>query len=159
MSPWSRERVEARLSPAAVTLRRLARGRELNRYRYEVEAVGNAHDWRPPLALMQAKIEALGWRKADLEIVLSSHYTRFAVMPWVANITERDAAAYAAHQFRSVYGSSADAWTVCLGPVKPPHPRVAAAAEQFLNGLEAKLRYLESDLAKLRSSQRSSPER
>jgi hypothetical protein len=139
VSLWSRERIEVRLSPTAVTLRRLARGprqRELNRYRYEVDAVDNPRDWRPALALLQARIEALAWRKADLEIVLSSHFTRFAVLPWTANITERDAAAYALYQFRSVYGDSADGWTVSLSVARPPRPRVAAAAEQTLiNGL------------------------
>lgn len=135
MSLWSRERVEVRLSPTAVTLRRLAHGprpRELNRYTYEMDAVESPRDWRPALALAQARIEALAWRKADLDVVLSGHFTRFAMLPWAANITECDAAAYALHQFRSVYGDSADGWIVSVGVARPQCPRVAAAAEQTL---------------------------
>lgn len=135
MSLWSRERIEVRLSPHAVTLRRLARGvraRELNRYRFEVGTARRAYDWQPALAVLTSKIETLAWRKADLEVVLSGHLTRFMVMPWTANMSEPDAGAYARHQFNSVYGSHADAWSVCLSPAHPQRPRVAAATERAL---------------------------
>ena len=82
--------------------------------------------------LAQVRIEALTWRKADLDVVLSGHFTRFAVLPWTTNITERDAAAYALHQFRAVYGDSANGWAVSVGVARPQCPRVAAAAEQTL---------------------------
>lgn len=135
MSPWSRERIEVRLSPQAVALRRLSRGaggRELNRYCFEVGVADGAHDWKPALAMLISKISSLAWRKADLHVVLSGHLTRFVVMPWTENVTEKDAGAYARHQFHSIYGSNADAWTVCLSRALPRRPRVAAAAERAL---------------------------
>ena len=135
MSLWSRERIEVRLSPHSVALRRLARGaraRELGRYQFGVGAVDGTHDWKPALTLLNSKFEALAWRKVDLEIVLSGHYTRLMLMPWTADVSERDAAAYARHQFDAVYGSNAAAWNICLGVAHPRRPRIMAAAERSL---------------------------
>ncbi len=135
MSPWSRERIEVRLSPQAVALRRLARGargRELHRHRFDVGVTASLQDWQPALAVLISKITSLAWRKADLHVVLSGHLTRFVVMPWAENVTEKDAGAYARHQFHSIYGANADAWAICLGRAYPRRPRVAAAAERAL---------------------------
>jgi hypothetical protein len=135
VSLWSRERVEVRLSPHAIALRRVAggrRARELGRYEFGVGAVEAAHDWKPALAMLNARFEALAWRKADLDIVLSGHFTRLMLMPWTANVSEQDAAAYARHQFNAIYGSHADAWSVSLGVAHPHRPRVAAATERAL---------------------------
>jgi hypothetical protein len=136
-----RERLEARLAPSSVVLRRLSRGarpRELTRYDYEVSAGENTRDWQPAVALAHLKIRALGWRSMDLDIVLTGDFTRLAVLPWTAAITERDAAAYALHQFRSIYGDSVDDWTLSLGVARPGCPRVAAAVDRALiEGLRA----------------------
>jgi hypothetical protein len=132
VSLWSRERIEVRLAPHAIALRRLSRGtrvRELGSYHFEVEAVNGTHDWKPALAMLNSRFEALAWRKADLDVVLSGHFTRLMLMPWTANVSEQDAAAYARHQFNVIYGSNADAWSVCLGVAHPRRPRVAAAIE------------------------------
>jgi hypothetical protein len=118
-----------------VALRRLGRGaraRELGRYQFGVGAVDGTHDWKPALTLLNSKFEALAWRKADLEIVLSGHYTRLMLMPWTADVSEQDAAAYARHQFDAVYGSDAAAWNICLGVAHPRRPRIMAAAERSL---------------------------
>jgi hypothetical protein len=132
VSPWSRETIEARWSPHAVALRRSSRGRELNRYRYEVDAVEDACDWRPAFAVLKSKIESLAWRKADLHVVLPGQWTKLVLMPWTANVSEQDALAYARHQFHSIYDVAADAWEICLGVAQPRRPRVAAAVERAL---------------------------
>jgi hypothetical protein len=135
VSLWLRERVEARLSPSSVILRRFARGgrpRELARYSYDLSAGENMRDWRPAVALAHSKIQSLGWRKMDLDIVLAGDFTRLAMLPWTAAVTERDAAAYALHQFRSIYGDTVDGWIVSLGIARPRCPRVAAAVERAL---------------------------
>jgi hypothetical protein len=142
------------LSPQVLTLRRLSRGpraRELNRYRFDVDAADGAHDWKPALATLKSKVETLAWRKSDLHVVLSGHLTRFVVMPWTENITEQDAGAYARHQFHAIYGSSADAWAVCLGRAFPRMPRVAAATERALvDDLSAQAAALDLRLRSLR---------
>jgi hypothetical protein len=123
------------LSPHTVAVRRLTRGarrRALTSHRYDVDSTNGTRDWRPALAVLISKIETLAWRKADLDVVLSSHLARFVLMPWTADVSEVDAAAYARHQFNAIYGSAADAWTVCMGVAHPRRPRVAAATERAL---------------------------
>jgi hypothetical protein len=108
------------------------RPRELGNCRFEVSVADGAYDWKPALAMLVSKIEELAWRNADLDVVLSSHLTRFLVMPWISKMSEQDAGAYARHEFHSIYGDGADAWAVCLGRACPPRPRVAAAAARAL---------------------------
>jgi hypothetical protein len=116
-------------------VRRLTRGarrRALTSHRYDVDSTNGTRDWRPALAELISKIDSLAWRKADVDVVLSGHLVRFVVMPWTADVSEQDAAAYARHQFNSIYGSAAGAWAVRMGVAHPRRPRVAAATERAL---------------------------
>lgn len=130
-----RERIEVCLAAEAVTLRRFSRGvrsREMICHRYEVAGSAGAQNWRAAVALLTERFAALAWNNCDVDVVLSSQFARFVVLPWTAGMSESDMLAYAVHAFRSTYGAVADSWAISLGTARPQVPRVAAATERVL---------------------------
>ena len=68
-----------------------------------------------------------------LRVVLSSHYVRYAVLPWSAALrTEEEWRAYAQHHFVSTYGAAAHDWTVRLCSTGPRKPQVACSTDRGL---------------------------
>jgi len=80
------------------------------------------------------ELRALGDR-ANLAIVLSNHFVRYAVLPWSSALkTEAEWAAYAQHAFVSIYGSDAAGWQISLDRRSPGKGRVASAIDATLLG-------------------------
>ena len=80
------------------------------------------------------QLRALGDR-ANLAIVLSNHFVRYAVLPWSPALkTEAEWAAYAQHAFVSIYGSDATSWQISLDRRSPGKSRVASAIDATLLG-------------------------
>jgi hypothetical protein len=125
------------LAPDLVSVRRRSRGprrRELEVGDTAVSQSTTAPDWRAPVRAFAATAEQAGWRNADLEIVLSSHFVQYLVLPWFEKLSAHDALAYARHQLQSRFGADADTWAVCIGRANAGMPRVAAAADAQLIG-------------------------
>jgi hypothetical protein len=80
------------------------------------------------------ELRALGDR-ANLAIVLSNHFVRYAVLPWSSALkTEAEWAAYAQHAFVSIYGSDAANWQISLDRRSLGKSRVASAIDATLLG-------------------------
>jgi len=99
-----------------------------------------ARGWRGGMSHMVQDVDAdpvrelgaLGDR-AELAIVLSNHFVRYAVLPWSSALkTEAEWAAYAQHAFVSIYGSGAANWRISLGRRSPGKSRVASAIDATL---------------------------
>jgi hypothetical protein len=71
--------------------------------------------------------------RARLSVLLSSHYSRFGLIPWSDHITTPDELrAYASACFEDTFGKSAEAWTLSLSPETAGLPRIAVALPQSL---------------------------
>jgi hypothetical protein len=127
--------VYAGLAPRAVVLRRRARGpsrRQLDERRFDVAPAQDVPAWQMVLQTLVSGVGTLGWRNADLHVVLSSHLVRYVVLPRFENLNDDDALVYARHQFQTVYGACAQSWAACLNRAAPGMPRLAAATDQGL---------------------------
>lgn len=71
--------------------------------------------------------------RARLEVILSNHLVRYAVLPWSAALSsDDDWMAYARHIFDSTYGADAAAWRVQICDGGRGKSRVACAADAAL---------------------------
>jgi hypothetical protein len=75
---------------------------------------------------------------ADIDILLSNHFVRYAVIPPQSKIeTPAELQAYAAFQMREIYGERATEWELSMSSWDPVTGAVCAAVERsFLQGLE-----------------------
>ena len=141
MSPWWREQLSVSFGADHVSARRRSRGprrRELDCATQAVSPPQATHDWRATLQAFGALVEQAGWRNVDLDVVLSSHFVHYLVLPWVENLSAQEVMTYARHQLQALYGADADTWTVCVGRAAAGLPRLAAAVEtQLLGALRA----------------------
>ncbi len=71
--------------------------------------------------------------EARLEVVLSNHLLRYAVLPWSPALTaSEDWMAYARHVFAETYGANAAAWRIQICDGGRGYTRVACAADAAL---------------------------
>jgi hypothetical protein len=72
-------------------------------------------------------------RSSELEVVVSSHFVRYVLVPWSENLV-RDAErlAFARLAFRDVYGNLVDHWEICLDDQPAGHPALACAIDREL---------------------------
>lgn len=73
--------------------------------------------WRPAVSALSTVLSDPRWQRAIPNIVLSSHFVRYAIIPWnaeLANAAERDA--YLRHCFTLAYGEAARHWDLRLSP-------------------------------------------
>ena len=72
-------------------------------------------------------------RDAELFVVLSNHFARYAVLPWTPALKgEADWLAYARHTLATTYGAQAADWEVRLCPSGRRKPRIACGIETQL---------------------------
>ncbi|HKO89416.1 MAG TPA: hypothetical protein VJU83_12985 [Burkholderiales bacterium] len=128
------DRVDVLLAPTEVQLvRRPARGSALER-RYPV----NEPTWQTAAAALAHGLSELGWRNARLQVRLSNHFVRYALVPGadkLRNQAERIAAAQ--HQLRSLYGERADTWLIVPATVRGDNRLVAAVDKGLVETLAA----------------------
>ncbi|OAM51338.1 hypothetical protein A7981_11480 [Methylovorus sp. MM2] len=83
--------------------------------------VGNQYSyddiWQPAIYTLRQTLHNTQWQNTDAHIALSSHFCRYAVIPWnenLANAAERQA--YLHHCFAIAYGEPAKLWDIRLNP-------------------------------------------
>lgn len=71
--------------------------------------------------------------RARLTVLLSSHYSRFGLIPWSEHIhTPDELQAYASAVFEDTFGKSAEPWALSLSPESAGMPRIAVGLPQAL---------------------------
>ena len=71
--------------------------------------------------------------KAFLTVVVSNHFSRYALLPWSENLgSESEWLAFAHHTFESVYGAAVAGWEVKVSPARRREARVASAVDGLL---------------------------
>jgi hypothetical protein len=73
--------------------------------------------------------------KGDATLILSSHFVRYAVLPWSSElITDAEQNEFARTRFIQVYGQTARDWTIVVSPAPAGSARVGAAVDRALIG-------------------------
>ena len=154
MSLLSPERLLVVLALQRVELwRRTGLGRSAGDYQSAACAQApGGESWRPAVEAMARLLARTPRPGAAMDVALSSHFVRFQLVPWQAELSDaEERLAYARYLFRDVYGSLADAWEVRLSEEPPGAPAVACAIDGAL--LEALRRTADEAHCRLRSVQ------
>jgi hypothetical protein len=117
------ERLRVELRPATVALvrwQRFPRLRVLATRTIAIEAddVQSEHPgepWRASLDALAAGLREQRAAPGRVEVVLSDHFVRYALVPWSESLVgDSERLGFARLSFREVYGHVSDTWDVCL---------------------------------------------
>lgn len=115
MSPSLTRRLSVHLSPAAVVLRQSERGwRPISVVRATLAVApgeGGA-GWEPAVAALRDWLAANPSAR-NIDVVVSDHFIRYALLPWSAQVTRADERAmYATIQFEALFGATMAGWVI-----------------------------------------------
>jgi hypothetical protein len=72
-------------------------------------------------------------RRCDVTVVLSSHYVRYALVPWSEALTSAaEEEAYVRHHFAKIHGERARSWALRASEAPNGAPRLASAVDKEL---------------------------
>lgn len=138
------QRIHIRSRPAL--LRRAKGGGETE----DVAAVAGAEPWVACVEHLERALQRRRTNDMRLDVVLSSHFVRFQLVPWQTDLGERDErVAYAGFLFKEVYGDMSSEWEIRLSEEPPGRSSVACAIDRAL--LEALRRVSAASGCSLRS--------
>jgi hypothetical protein len=124
------EACTAVLGPRSVGLFRSRDQRWLGRA--DFDTVGGLA-WPGAVAALESLLAGRKPGRAQLRVVLSSHYMRFCLVPWSEAINSpEELAGYARLCFEDIYGALGDGWSLRLSPEAAGLPRLAAAMPEEL---------------------------
>jgi len=132
------ERIEVQLRPGSVAIRRApmwsAAGGAAKAVPVPAHPGASAEIWREPLqTLARVLDDEAQARGAALHVVLSDHFSRFALIPWSADLVrESERLAFARLSFSQMYGQASDAWDIAIDESLSAQPAIAAALDRAL---------------------------
>lgn len=136
MSPSWRERVTISLSPTQVTMVRYSRGLHpalKDRKALACPLPSGGENWRPVVEALGDALTHPNIAAADATVVLSSHFVRYLLLPWNADlVTTQEELAFARARFVQAFGDAAQSWVLKLSPARPGAPGVACALDRLL---------------------------
>lgn len=118
MSRLSPERLIVTLAPGQLSARRVEGRRQaqlLDQHAIAVAASGPA-PWTGVFASLELLLDDPAWSKREINIVLSSHFVRYVILPPGKRLGEREEMALARLVFRNLYGNLANDWTLRISP-------------------------------------------
>lgn len=147
MSPSWRDRLRIVLAPHQVSLVRIRRGWsprvDVQRTLACTAAQSTTTPWQAALAILAAALPEFSARPGDVEVILSNHFVRYALIPHSDQINSAaEEQALARHHYTRLYGASADSWVLRLSDAgADPGARLASAVDAgLLQGLNELLR-------------------
>lgn len=115
MSPSWRERVRIVLAPGSVELTRLRRGLRPGVAHKTTVPVESGSSWEDAMAVLESALTEPRWRKAEAEVLLSSHFVRLHLLPWSESLaTDAERLAHARADLEAVHGERVRDWTLVL---------------------------------------------
>jgi hypothetical protein len=141
VSRWwgSSERLRIELRPSEIVLtQRAGFSRTRKAASERVVVTGSSDDsqdepWRACLNATMAALRSKPRTGIQIDVVLSSHFVRYALVPWSENIVrDSERLAFARLILRNVYGANADAWEVCLDEQPAGQSSFACAVDRAL---------------------------
>jgi hypothetical protein len=132
VSPLWRDEVAILIGPGQLVLTRMSRGlkpRCVADLRRTIEGSPSL-DWRPALVALGTCLSEAAWQDANLRVVVSNHWARYAIVPWANDITnDEERLAHARICLAGIYGNVAEQWRVGLSHAAPGAARIACAVE------------------------------
>jgi hypothetical protein len=99
--------------------------------------IPSSGSWEAPLKLLGELFSDREWRNADMRIVLSNEYVRYAVVPLDPLLKRKEEReAYVRLQMENRFGSSADGWELCSSPAGKGKVVVSAVERKLLDAIE-----------------------
>ena len=135
MSPSWNETLRVSLSPDRVGLVRLDRQKHLLEARVVECRLPEAGKltWEPALEAFREGLAALNKKASNISVVLSNHFVRYTLVPWVEQIKgEEEKLAHTRNCFEQVYGSAASTWDIRLSNGSEGETQVACAVDTGL---------------------------
>jgi len=120
---FAAERLRVELRPASVTLSRHAvfpRSRVISTRSIEVTSAAGSSEhppeaWRASLDTLASVLREQRSPVGRVEVVLSDHFVRYALIPWSENlVADSERLGFARLGFRNVYAHVSDGWDVCV---------------------------------------------
>lgn len=113
-APW-RDELRIVLQPQRIALTRLGRGgKPVAQQVIAVEQDARERElplWQPALETLRPWLQQRPWQDCRPTVVLSGHFTQYALIPWSAGLaTAEERQAYARHCFLQAYGEAARGW-------------------------------------------------
>lgn len=115
MSPLWRDQLRVVLTPRQVVVLRLRAGvrrRVSSQHVIDCDpAQAGEASWHNALAVLQTALTEMGKNKADVFVMLSNHFVRYALIPHSNDmVTEEEQDALVRHSFTRLYGEGAGQW-------------------------------------------------
>jgi len=126
-----RDAVYIAVCPDRVILARVSgRWRPQVTARQVVRCAGQGSDWKPCLDALARTLLDARWKDADATVMVSSHFVRYAVVPWSdALAAEDEKLAWVRHHFGELYGAAVANAEYRWSEDGPDAPCVASAVE------------------------------
>ncbi|UCH47050.1 MAG: hypothetical protein JSU95_13245 [Betaproteobacteria bacterium] len=97
-----------------------------------VAAETGVEPWKPCIDALSDVLAGLA-RTVSLDVVLSDHFLRYALVPWSRNlVADSERLALARLTFSQIYGSMVDDWVVTVGEQKAGQAAFACAMDRGL---------------------------
>jgi len=137
-----RERLRIGLAPGRVVIARdggMLSARPPRAGSIAVEPHAGLPRWQPAVDALAAALTQPGTAKCRATVILSSHFARYAVLPWNATLkNDEEWRAYAQHRLQAVHGSVIEDWELRVCETAPRGARIACAVDRaLLDALEA----------------------
>jgi hypothetical protein len=129
-----RERLRIGLGSNWLTVagyRRSLRSKPIRREVIPVEPSSAAASWQAAVDALPAALARAG--KAEVTVVLSNHFVRYALLPWTPHVKARDEwMALARHRLAAAHGATVDDWSIRISETASRGPRIASAVDKAL---------------------------
>jgi hypothetical protein len=141
VSPLWRDEIGIFVGPAKVVLARMQRGIWPKCVAEQGASVEQASDgdWQASIETLERQLANELWENANVRLVVSDHWTRYAMLPWSEELARpAERVAHARMILNSIYGDVADDWTISLSD-SPPHTAsiISAIPTRLLDDLDA----------------------
>ncbi len=136
MSRLWRDRILIALAPAALAITRVSRGRRpaaAGHRTVECDPAAGPEPWRGVVAALPPLAQSLKDERADVTVVLSNHFVRYALVPRDPGLdTDEEELAFARFWFAKIHGERSKGWQVLLDRRGGGSARVAGAVDDAL---------------------------
>lgn len=141
MSPLLRDELQIVLAPSQVSMARSAMALTRRGVRRRVLAQASAAcpaaapgepAWSGALQVLDQQLRGMSGLRANLRVILSSQFVRYAIVPSQPDLKPDEDAGYLRHYFAQMFGCSADGWDICAGAAPDGAPRLASAIDSAL---------------------------
>lgn len=147
MSPSWRSRIVIALGPSRLALAVVERGwrpKAKEPAVLQFECANGEAPWQAPVAALDAWLKEAQPKNAEIELVVSDRFARFALIPWSDAVRKQsELAALATIHFETLFGALAAEWDIKVDMSEYAQPGVGCALDKaFIHALrELTVRY------------------